>query len=83
MIAKFRCSGQACVAANRFYVQSNIYDIFISNLIEAVSKLKCGNGLDKDVTLGPIINQNSLDKVLFNYYVIELYFEVIKFFNNS
>lgn len=62
-MAKFRCSGQACIAANRFYIQSNIYDSFISNLLDAVKKLKCGNGLNKNTTIGPIINQKSLNKV--------------------
>jgi succinate-semialdehyde dehydrogenase/glutarate-semialdehyde dehydrogenase len=63
MAAKFRCCGQACVAANRFYVETSIYDEFLGKLKEKVEKLKCGNGMDKSVDIGPMINQKAVDKV--------------------
>jgi len=45
MLAKFRNSGQSCIAANRIYVQSGIYDRFVSLLAEKTSRLKVGDGL--------------------------------------
>src|SRR5690606_11706985 len=45
--AKFRNSGQTCVAVNRFYVQDGVFDAFAKKLTTAVKKLKVGNGLDR------------------------------------
>lgn len=63
MDSKFRNAGQTCVCANRIYVQSGIYDEFVDRFSEAVKKLKVGDGLDKEVDIGPLINQDGLDKV--------------------
>lgn len=63
IIAKFRNSGQTCVAANRFYVQDKVFDAFAQQLTAAVKKLRVGNGLDEGVQVGPLINQAGLDKV--------------------
>lgn len=61
--AKFRNSGQTCVAVNRFLVQDSIFDQFSQRLTDAVKMLKVGYGMDDDVQIGPLINQNGLDKV--------------------
>lgn len=64
MVAKFRNAGQACISANRILVQSGVYDQFLEQLKEAVSKqLVVGDGFDKGVNQGPIINQSQLNKV--------------------
>lgn len=63
VIAKFRNNGQTCVCANRLYVQDKIYDIFSQKLAAAVAKLKVGNGMEKDVVLGPLIDNAALKKV--------------------
>lgn len=60
---KFRNSGQTCVSVNRFYVQDGIFDAFAKKLTMAVKKLKVGNGLDDGVQVGPLINQDGLEKV--------------------
>ena len=60
---KFRNSGQTCVSINRFLVQEDVYDEFSMKLTQAVSKLKVGNGLDKGVQVGPLINAKGLKKV--------------------
>lgn len=60
---KFRCSGQTCVSSNRFYVHSSIYAEFASKLTKKVSELRTGSGFEKGVSVGPLINQKSLDKV--------------------
>lgn len=61
--AKFRNSGQTCVAVNRFYVQDGVFDAFAKKLTTAVKKLKVGNGLDEGVDVGPLISQDGLEKV--------------------
>lgn len=61
--SKFRNAGQTCVCANRIFVQSGIDDAFTEKLRQAVATLKVGNGLDPDVTIGPLINREALDKV--------------------
>ena len=63
IVAKFRNSGQTCVAANRFLIQDSIYEEFTKKLTLAVNKLKTGNGLKKDVQVGPLINKEGLEKV--------------------
>lgn len=61
--AKYRNTGQACVAANRMLVQSGIYDTFAQKLAEATAALKVGNGMDEGVVLGPLINEEAVKKV--------------------
>ncbi|WP_353195580.1 NAD-dependent succinate-semialdehyde dehydrogenase [Parapedobacter defluvii] len=61
---KFRNSGQTCVSINRFYVQDAVFDSFAEKLTAAVKKLKVGNGLDEGVEVGPIINNEGLEKVM-------------------
>ena len=63
MISKFRNAGQTCVCANRLYVQSAVYDEFVNKLAQAIAKLKIGNGLDQDVTVGPLIDAAAVNKV--------------------
>lgn len=63
MISKFRNSGQTCVCTNRFLVQAGVYDEFVKRLSLAVSTLKVGNGVDADVTQGPLITQRAVEKV--------------------
>ncbi len=63
MQSKFRNTGQTCVCANRVYVQEGVYEEFCKKFVEAVSKLKVGNGLDEEVGSGPLIDESSLKKV--------------------
>jgi len=63
MQSKFRNTGQTCVCANRVYVQEKVYDEFCKKFVDAVSKMKVGDGLDEEVTSGPLIDENSLKKV--------------------
>ena len=63
MDTKFRNAGQTCVCANRIYVQSEIYDVFVEKLKLEVEKMKMGNGLDADTDIGPLINRKAVQKV--------------------
>lgn len=61
--SKYRNTGQTCVCSNRFLVQDGVYDAFSEKLAKAVKALQVGNGLDKDVTQGPLIDEAALAKV--------------------
>ncbi|MBU9641147.1 NAD-dependent succinate-semialdehyde dehydrogenase [Burkholderia gladioli] len=61
--AKYRNTGQACIAANRLIVQAGIYDAFARRLAETTARLKVGNGLDEGVVQGPLINEEAVLKV--------------------
>src|ERR1700675_4405304 len=63
MIAKMRNMGEACTAANRFYVQEKVHDEFARKLTAKMASLKMGNGLDDGVALGPLVNAEGRDKV--------------------
>jgi succinate-semialdehyde dehydrogenase/glutarate-semialdehyde dehydrogenase len=63
LICKYRNSGQTCVCANRIFVQEGIYDAFLERLVDASSKLRVGNGLEPETNLGPLIEQQAIEKV--------------------
>src|SRR6187549_779700 len=64
MIAKMRNMGEACTAANRFYVHEKVHDEFAKKLTAKMGSLKMGNGLDEGVNLGPLVNKDGRDKVI-------------------
>jgi succinate-semialdehyde dehydrogenase / glutarate-semialdehyde dehydrogenase len=57
---KFRNAGQVCVAPTRFLIQEKVYDAFIEKFTDIAKKLKVGNGLDEETTLGPLANSRRL-----------------------
>lgn len=61
--SKYRNMGQTCICANRFYVQDGIYDLFAKKIAEKVEQMKVGRGLDDDVQVGPLINDDAVEKV--------------------
>jgi succinate-semialdehyde dehydrogenase/glutarate-semialdehyde dehydrogenase len=63
MIAKMRNQGEACTAANRFYVHEKVHDEFAAKLTERMGALKMGNGLAEGIALGPLVNADTRDKV--------------------
>jgi succinate-semialdehyde dehydrogenase/glutarate-semialdehyde dehydrogenase len=63
MIAKMRNMGEACTAANRFYVHAKVHDAFAEKLAARMGGLRMGNGLEDGVALGPLVNADTRDKV--------------------
>jgi succinate-semialdehyde dehydrogenase / glutarate-semialdehyde dehydrogenase len=61
--SKYRNTGQTCVCANRLLVQNGVYDAFARKLVEAVSKLRVGDGLKGATEQGPLIDGKALAKV--------------------
>lgn len=60
---KFRNAGQTCICANRFFVQAGIYKEFIAAFGAAISALKLGAGTEPGVQIGPLINDQAVQKV--------------------
>jgi succinate-semialdehyde dehydrogenase/glutarate-semialdehyde dehydrogenase len=63
VLCKYRNSGQTCISANRILVQDTVHDEFLRRLTEAVLELKVGAGLEPDVKVGPLIDDQALRKV--------------------
>lgn len=63
MGCKFRNAGQACVAGNRFLIQSQVADRFIDCLKAKVTALKLGDGLMEGVDMGPLIDARAVARV--------------------
>ena len=63
MKAKMRNMGEACTAANRFFVHRTLVDQFAEKLAKSMSELTVGNGAEAGTDVGPLIEQKGLDKV--------------------
>jgi succinate-semialdehyde dehydrogenase/glutarate-semialdehyde dehydrogenase len=61
--SKFRNTGQTCVCTNRLLVQDGVYDAFAEKLVQAVGKMKVGNGMEEDTEQGPLIDVAAMGKV--------------------
>jgi succinate-semialdehyde dehydrogenase / glutarate-semialdehyde dehydrogenase len=64
LLAKFRNSGQSCIAANRVFVQAGIYDRFMERFVARVKTLRVGNGLEDGVDVGALVNEDGLTQAL-------------------
>jgi succinate-semialdehyde dehydrogenase/glutarate-semialdehyde dehydrogenase len=63
MKAKMRNMGEACTAANRFFVHRSLADEFAEKLAKRMAELQIGNGALEGTEVGPLIEQAALDKV--------------------
>jgi succinate-semialdehyde dehydrogenase/glutarate-semialdehyde dehydrogenase len=63
MIAKFRGGGQACTAANRFYVHDDVFAEFVMRFGAAVEHLKVGPASDPASQIGPLISARAVERV--------------------
>src|SRR3954451_7839742 len=63
VIAKMRNIGEACTAANRFYVADSVVEEFTEKLAEKMGALKVGRGTEEDVKVGPLIDDSQQAKV--------------------
>ncbi|MGV8988500.1 MAG: NAD-dependent succinate-semialdehyde dehydrogenase [Cypionkella sp.] len=63
MIAKMRNGGEACTAANRFYVQNGIKEAFSDGLAARMAALTVGLGYDKATQCGPLINADAVSRI--------------------
>lgn len=63
MVAKMRNAGEACTAANRFYVQSGIHDAFVAELTKRMAALQVGPGTAAGTQVGPMITTAAVSKI--------------------
>jgi succinate-semialdehyde dehydrogenase/glutarate-semialdehyde dehydrogenase len=63
MIAKMRNGGQACTAANRFFVQGPVHDAFVEGLVARMAAVRVGPGSDESTQCGPLIDAAAVHKV--------------------
>ncbi len=63
MIAKMRNGGEACTAANRFYVEESVAEEFSRRLAEKMGALKVGPGTEDGTQVGPLVNDAAVEKV--------------------
>jgi succinate-semialdehyde dehydrogenase/glutarate-semialdehyde dehydrogenase len=63
MVAKMRNIGEACIAANRFYVHADVAAEFTDELTARMGKMAVGRGVDEGVEVGPLIDAVQRDKV--------------------
>ncbi|KAE9282368.1 Glutarate-semialdehyde dehydrogenase, partial [Phytophthora rubi] len=61
--SKFSNTGQACIASNRVFVHSSVYDSFAAKVVARVKRLKMGSPLEEGVQLGPLIGPSAVEKV--------------------
>ena len=62
-MAVFANSGQICSAGTRLFVERKVYDEFVERVATFGKGLRVGNGMDPDVTIGPLVSQDQLDRV--------------------
>lgn len=62
--SKYRTSGQQCICANRLYVEDSIHDAFVEKLKERILAAKVGDGREKGVEIGPLVNAAAVEKVM-------------------
>lgn len=59
---KWRHAGQACITANRLYVQAGVYEKFTQMLVDKTKGLVVGHGSEKSTTMGPVTTPNGIQK---------------------
>jgi len=60
----FSFAGQSCISVQRVYVERSAYDAFVSALLPLVDALKVGDPADEETDVGPVIDQEALDRIL-------------------
>jgi aldehyde dehydrogenase (NAD+) len=60
----FGTSGQRCTASSRLVVHKKVYKEFVEKFVAKTKTLRVGNGLDPNVEVGPVINQQAFDKIM-------------------
>ncbi|MDX2413609.1 MAG: aldehyde dehydrogenase family protein [Bacteroidales bacterium] len=60
LTGRFQNSGQSCIASKRLFVQAGIYDLFMEYFVSGVKSLRCGDPMDKETDIGPLINKQAV-----------------------
>ncbi|MFP3978091.1 NAD-dependent succinate-semialdehyde dehydrogenase [Marinobacter sp. KMM 10035] len=62
-LVKFLNTGQACISPNRIFVHEDHLKPFIAELTNRANRLVAGNGMSEGVGIGPLINEQAIQKV--------------------
>lgn len=62
--SKYRNGGQTCVCTNRIFLHQSIHDEFVEKFTAKVDNIKTGNGLSEGTLIGPMINEDAVNKDL-------------------
>ena len=62
VLSAFGFQGQKCSACSRALIHKEVYDLLIPKIVSLASKIEVGNPENQSINMGPVINQNSLDK---------------------
>ena len=63
VLVKFLNTGQACICPNRIFVHKSGVAAFTNEFVSRVEKMRAGNGLDDGVNIGPLVNEEAVNKV--------------------
>ena len=61
--ARTQNNGQSCIAAKRFIVHAEVYEVFKEKLIRNFAALKIGDPMKPETDIGPLVNRSSLNEV--------------------
>jgi len=64
LAAKFRNTGQSCIAANRIFVERPIYEAFLEAFVAKARSLKVGDGLEPGMDIGPLFDEAGVAKAI-------------------
>ena len=64
LLGRMENTGQACIGAKRFIIQESIADAFLSRFKNGLEKLKPGDPMDPETSLGPLCTEGALNGVL-------------------
>jgi 1-pyrroline-5-carboxylate dehydrogenase len=64
MRSAFGAQGQKCSACSRVYIQKDVRDKFVAMLVEKTKRIKVGNPLERDIWMGPVINEAAVNTYL-------------------
>ena len=57
-------AGQVCLLPTRLMVQRSVYDEVVEGVVEAVQRVRVGDPLAEGTTMGPVINQSAVDRIV-------------------
>lgn len=61
--AAFAYAGQSCISVQRVYVERSIFQTFLWKVVDATKKLVCGNPLDENTDVGPLIRLSEAERI--------------------
>ena len=61
--ARTQNNGQSCIAAKRFIVHAEVYEVFKEKLVRNFAALKIGDPMKPETDIGPLVNRSSLNEV--------------------